>query len=230
MGKSSIYEKQIFQFLRELAAIVIGIAITVSLGFWVNKNNSEKDLKQFLETMKMEMEENAKKLDLYAVWMGKSVRYSVYLIKNNYKSLDADSLYYYSYSSNFVYDYANGFVGNGCGYRMENSAVDLFSVNAFEMLKASGSLRQIKDKELLLSIWDSYSHMEYVIHNIQAFFQQKKEENRKESQLIREGKTVEIPMLSVYETGEWPQMMVDICKEASEKLKTTITKLEKPIK
>ena len=42
--------------------------------------------------------------------------------------------------------------------------------------------------------------------------------------------TVEIPMLSVYETGEWPQMIVDICEEASETLKTTITKLEKAIK
>lgn len=166
MGKSSIYEKQIFQFLRELSAIVIGIAITVSLGFWVNKKNSEKDLKQFLETMKIEMEENAKKLDLYAVWMGKPVRYALYLQKNNYKSLDKDSLAYYSRSSNFVWDYEQGVVNNGCGYLMENSAVDLFSVNAFEMLKASGSLRQIKDKELLMSIWDSYSQMEYVTNNI----------------------------------------------------------------
>ena len=230
MGKSSIYEKQIFQFLRELSAIVIGIAITVSLGFWVNKKNSEKDLKQFLETIKIEMEENAKKLDLYAVWMGKPVRYALYLQKNNYKSLDKDSLYYYSRSSNFVWDYEQGVVNGGCGIYMQNSAVDFFSLHAFEMLKVSGVLRQIKDKELLMSIWDSYSQMEYVTNNIREFFSDQKEESKKEEQLLKDGKLVEVPMLAIYQTKESPAFIAYICKEASKKLKVTITKLEKAIK
>jgi hypothetical protein len=32
--------------------------------------------------------------------------------------------------------------------------------NAFEMFKASGSMRFIKNKEVLLSIWDAYANLE----------------------------------------------------------------------
>ena len=219
--------KQTGKYFRELSIVVIGVAITVSIGLWINKKNNEKDLKQYLKITKMELEENAKKLDWYGIWMGKSVRYAIYLQSNDYNSLNKDSLDYYCWSTSFIKDYTDGINRGGCGYMNTNSYVDVFTIYAFEMLKISGIVRQINDKELLRSIWESYSQIEYTINFIESIFQEKTEEAKKESQLLAEGKPVVFPMQAIYGTSELSVSIVYICRKTSQQLKETISKLEK---
>ena len=60
-NKSKISIKPIVQYFRELSVVVIGVAVTVSLGFWVNNKNNEKDLTEYLTALKIELEENIDK-------------------------------------------------------------------------------------------------------------------------------------------------------------------------
>ena len=108
-----------------------------------------------------------------------------------------------------------------------NSNVDVFTINAFEMIKISGIMRQINDKELLRSIWESYSQLEYTINHIESIFQEKKEEVKKESQLLAEGKPVVVPMQAIYGTSEFSVSIVYVCQRTSLQLKETISNLEK---
>ena len=229
MKKTKISAKPVLKFLRELSVIVTGIVITVGLGLWVNKKNNDKDLKLYLDAITMELEENADKLDLYSKWLQKSVRYANYLKSNDKNSLQKDSLGFYSSSidpRNFTEElFENGY---GCGYMNMASCTDMFTTYSFESLKTSGLLRQIKDKELLSSIWEAYSRLEQVIHNIDRNFQIKGDESMKEQQLLAEGKTVAVPMQVFYST-DIPITMAGSCQITSKILRETITKLDDAI-
>jgi hypothetical protein len=67
------------------------------------------------------------------------------------------------------------------------------------MFKASGSMRFIKDKEVLLSIWDAYSDLEKEEIQLDLYHNKDKfEELKKEMQLEKEGKPVAVPMYDFY--------------------------------
>ena len=57
--------KKILKYLRELSIIIIGVAITAGVGFWINNRNNKKDLESHLIAVKLELEYNAKSLDCY---------------------------------------------------------------------------------------------------------------------------------------------------------------------
>ena len=86
-------------------------------------------------------------------------------------------------------------------------------------------MRQIDDKELLMSIWGLYTSMENVQLFFDMCFQMQREEATKEAYLKAEGKQIIIPMKIYYSSG-FPYGMMQDCKIMSEKIKETITKLE----
>jgi hypothetical protein len=206
---------KIGKYFRELSIIFTGIAITVVLGFWVNNKNNEKDLKQHLLAVKLELEEDLYFFNLNEKLLQKSVGYTKYLIENDKKALDKDSLDYYM---------SNDEEGYGIGFAF--FPIDVFTTNAFEMLKSSGAMRQIKNKELLLSIWDAYNKIETAKTNLDRSFRRKEEELMKFAQqtIIEENQNA-IPMQIFYECG-FPAIMVKWCKDASEAIKETLSKFE----
>jgi len=207
--------RPIVQYLRELSIIVTGIAITVSIGLWVNSNNIKKDQKQYLDAIKVELEYNMKEFDSYERWLQKSVKYADYIMSNEKKSLNSDTLEYYTYTNN-----------DGCGLGFSESVAARFPTNAFEMFKVSGAMRQINDKELLQSIWNIYAQIEAAKSNIDRLFQIKSEEAMKMVQLLTEDKTIDVPMQSFHSCG-LPYEMVRHCRQTSEEIKETLLKLEK---
>ena len=231
MNKSKISVKPILRFLRELAVVVTGIAITVSIGFWVNNINNEKDLKQYLLSVKYELEENARTFDYEAKLLQKSARYERYLHSTDEKSLNMDSIIYYS-RNNFtdINDSITYESGYGYGFSYIQFPVDEFTTNAFEMLKSSGVMRQIKDRELLSSIWKTYTYIEVTKRNLDRAFRRKEEELMKEISLILDlfvhGKgKIFAPMKNFYTIG-FPQEMVRWCKGTSRQIKETLSMLE----
>jgi len=225
MNKSKNLNRPILKYLRELSVVVIGISITVGIGLGVNRSNSKKDLELYLSAVKLELEENERNLDKYAAWLQKSYRYAEYLRLNDKKSLNRDSLWYYSTSTSFYDDVDRD--NYGCGFFSTRSFSSIFTTNAFEMLKFSGTMRQLKNKELLLSIWNTYVFLEEFKVMLDSAFQEKAEEAKRELPLLfTEGKLNAIPMLLFY-TSENPYAMIGWCKITSETVKGTRLKLEK---
>ena len=224
MGKTKFSIKPVVKYLRELSIVVLGVAITVSLGVWVNNKNNEKDLKEHLLAVKTELEENAKKFDRYALWLQKSVKYADYLKANEGKNLNKDSLIYYGHSLSYYYDFESS--GEGCGYKNTRSLTTIFTTNAFDMLKLSGITRQMKNKELLLSVLDTYTKIEEVKVNIDQCFKKKEDESNKENQWLAEGKQIDIPMKIFYSIDDAPLRMVIWCEELAEEIKETVSKME----
>jgi len=223
MKKIKISAAPILKFLRELSVIVTGIIITVGIGFWVNNNNNKNDMKQYLDTVITELEKNADLFDRYALWLNKSVRYSNYIRSNDKNALNKDSLTFYTLSTSIIYDVNSS--DYGCGSLNPVSGVSIFTTDAFEMLKSSGAMRQVKDKELLLAICEAYTIVEDTKYNIEMNFQEKKNEWSREVHLLAEGKPVAVPMELFYsyygvESLKWG------CTAASERIRDTLTKLK----
>ena len=204
---------KIVKYLRELSIIITGIVITVGFGLWVNKNNIKKDQKQYFNAIILELKENAKSFDTYAKRLQKCVRYSNYINSHDEKSINQDSIQYYAYSD-------QGSIGWG-----NTNPVTLYSEDAFEMFKSSGAMRQIDDKELLLSIWKVYHLMKSTQNEIDDNLRYKRELGMSFIQRIDDGEQVVVPMKWFYQ-NEVPQMMVYYCEGAAEFIRETISKLE----
>ena len=224
MKKFKNFAAPILKFLRELSVVATGIIITVGLGFWVNNVNNKNDLKLYLDALVTEMEENATKFDFYEKWMQKSVRYGEYIRSNDKNSLNQDSLIFYSYSRGNIY-YDGDDNAMGCGYLNTGSYVGIFSTTAFEILKNSNIMHQIKDKELLFSIWYAYRIVESSMHNFEDIFQIKKELQMRDDMLLAEGKPVVVPM-ELYYKYEYDFSIVSQCQTTSKILKETVSKLK----
>jgi hypothetical protein len=206
---------KIGKYLREISVVVIGVAITLSVSFWITNKSEKKDLALYLNAIKMELEENAENFDFYAQWLKKSVRYANYLNSNDKKSLNKDSLSYYSFTDDA-----------GCGYMNTNSITSqLFMTNAFEMFKNSGAMRKITDKELLMSIWRTYTYLEYAVGVFDRSFLIKQEEAMREQELIANEIPIAVPMRIYYST-DLPYSLVRHSETTSAIIKETIAKLE----
>ena len=213
--KSKTLSKKFLKYFRELSIIVIGIVITIGTGLLVNNSNNKKDQQQYLDAIKLELEENARMFDLCTKKLQKSVKYADYISSIDKTSLHEDSLSYYSYTDSYEY---------GIGYIQSLSA--MFQTNAFEMFKFSGTMRQINDKQLLQEIWRIYALIELAKLNLDRFMQMKEEEANRYRQLYVEGKVNDVvPMQAFYISGI-PGEMVRYCKQTSESIKEMLSKFE----
>jgi hypothetical protein len=213
--KQNFSVKPIGKYLREVSVVVIGVAVTVGIGLWINNSNIRKDHKQYLDAIILELKENAEKFDDYARKLQRSVRYSNYLHSlHDIKSLNKDSIQYYAGNS------IDGDIGWG-----NWDPVTLYNNDAFEMFKSSGAMRQIEDKELLLSLWKVYHLMESTQNLIDDCLQYKKEIGMMDIQRIDDGKQIVVRMNWFY-INDVPLDMKQDCEAAAEFIRETVSKLE----
>jgi hypothetical protein len=204
--------KPIVQYLRELSVVAVGVAITIVIGLWINNRNNKNDLKQYLNTIKLELETNAKDLDSSIKKMQLSIAYADYLRNHDKKSINRDTL--------DVFTFEGG---------MNTISSFPFKTNAFDMFKTSGVMRLVENKELLLSIWGIYSDINEAKEALNMLMQTKLEEIKKQLQWTEKEKQNNIPMYIFYHDSEMAYEQSRICKDLSKKIKETIAKLNKEI-
>jgi MoaA/NifB/PqqE/SkfB family radical SAM enzyme len=214
MNKSKLPIKKIRKYLRELSVIVLGVAITLSVGIWINNRSEKRDMALYLNAIRMEMDENIKVIDKAIEYLHPAVKYEEYLRAHDKKSFNEDTLGYYATSCCYtIYKYT-------------------FKTNAFEMFKSSGIMRLVNDKELLLAIWDVYNSFISQNEILQWYFDTKWVHMEKDLLFVDRGKlnldnlTNAAPMYNFYAIGLSTTAMKD-CKNLLQDTKETISKLEK---
>jgi len=208
MSKTKISIQTILRYLRDFSIVVAGIAVTLYVNDRIMNRSEKRDLKLYLTAVKIELEQNVKDIEEEIEILQQSINYAEYLKSHDKKSLNQDTIN--SYKDNY--------------YLLISMT---YKTNAFEMLKLSGTMRLMEDKELLLSIWETYTYMNDVKNLIDWGFQLKSEEIKKEIYWSKEEKMKNIPMYNFYTMTPWPSEMSRLCKEAIVLLNRTIEKLEK---
>jgi hypothetical protein len=196
----------IVKYLRKLSIVVIGIAITLSINNWLTTRSEKKDMALYLNAVKLELERNLNHVEWMTGKIEEEVSYSNYLLSHDKNALDPDSIQYY----------ARG----GC-YAIRG-ALNIF--NAFEMFKASGNMRFIKDKEVLLSIRDAYANLEMYKFQLEEFHNKEKcAEVKKEMQMEEKGISIDVPLYGFYAS----KMTYTVgCKTTKSGLEEVIAKIE----
>ncbi|MPM95434.1 hypothetical protein SDC9_142588 [bioreactor metagenome] len=109
---------------------------------WISSRNEKKDIQRHLDMVKMELEDNLPMVQEQSIFYKQTRSLANYLITiGRQENLQADSLKKYEDV-------------------IRNVPIVSYQSNAYEMLKSSGTMRLIRDKELLKSILDSYSALE----------------------------------------------------------------------
>jgi len=154
------------KYLRELSIVVLGVAITLFVSYWLTNRNEKRDVALYLNAIKMEMEGNIKILDKAKKYFQADAKYGEYISSHN--TLNEDTLEYYFES---------------CGYQLQRNHLN---TDAFEMLKSSGAMR-LMDKDLLLSIWNAYTVFGNLNDFFDRYYDRKSEHIEKEVILARNG-------------------------------------------
>jgi len=214
MDKSKKSMAKIGIFFREIAVVVLGVGITLSVGVWLNNRSEKRDVALSLNAIKAELETNAIAFEDYAKRLHKSTRYTDYIRSHDEKSISQDSIMYYVYSNE-----------DGIGWSSFTSETVLVT-NAFEMLKASGIMRHISNKKLLETIWEIYSKMENSQKFLDDAFQLKKDLCTDElKQVGKERKNATIPMFTFYGL-DMSYAMEESCRNTSEEIRKVLSEWE----
>jgi len=145
---------RIGEYLRELSVIIIGIAITFLGSDLINGINTKKALKQELAAVESELRENEKEIDKVLIFYHDLSKYSDLLIKSRIGDVNIDSLKKYEYTLKDITSFN-------------------FKKDAFEMLKYSGRLKEIKDQNQTLNIMECYRLIEQAKETHDTYMNQK---------------------------------------------------------
>ena len=215
MKKSKSTINKIGKYFREISVVVIGVAITLSVGIWLNNKSEKKDMAIYLNAIKMELEENLTRLDSIAADLQAAANYEMYLKFHDNKTLNADTLTYYAV--------------NVC-YHINLMKLGL---NTFEMFKSSGAMRLINDKELLMSIWNVYYKCAALNEILVRYYDRKFEHIEKEGQYLKNGivnykglnYAVTAPMYNFYAVP-FTAAILNNKESVTKSIKETLSKLE----
>jgi hypothetical protein len=170
------------KYLREVSVVVIGVAITLSVSYWIGINNEKRDMALHLRAIKMELKENTGYIEILVNSLKFQCRYADYLQSRDKKSLDKDTL-----NSYYLL----------CYTPPENYT---FIANAFEMFKNSGTMRLMSDKELLMGIWNVYDYLTYLKEAIDEHNRLKWNFIEKEISLFDvNGEKIELNIIPMYD-------------------------------
>jgi hypothetical protein len=205
--------KNLGKYVREVSVVVFGVAITLSVTIWISQKSEKRDVDLYLNTIKMELEENIIAIDKSIEYLRPAAKYEAYLRLHDKKSLNEDTLGYYA---SFFYEITT--------FRLKT--------NAFEMVKGSGIMRLLDDKELLLSTWDVYSDIVSVNEHLKWYSDKKWEYMEKDLLFVERG-TLSLsklpnvaPMYNFYNWG-LSSGTLEGCKDLLKKMTETVEKLEK---
>ena len=144
--KSSL--KTILRYIRDFSIVVGGVAVTLYVTDKATYRSEKRDIKLYLNTIKLELEENIYEINLADESLEQhAIKYTHYLWNCNSDSLCRDSLENYGPMSHTYYH---------CTLK----------TNAFEMFKNSGLMRLMNNRELLKEIWDVYASIDLYIEYI----------------------------------------------------------------
>jgi len=208
-AKAKVQMKTIIKYVRDLSIVVAGIAVTLYASDRVTGKSERRDLALYMNAIKLEVEENIKTLEHQIEILQPSIRYADYLRSHDRNSLDKDTLKSYI---NICYNFQG----------------PSFKTNAFEMLKSSGMMRLVTNKELLLLLWDVYEELDGVKETFDIMFPIKWEDIKREAPLILAGKEVEVPMYNFFRLN-LPYDMLRPCESALESSKEVVAVLEKEL-
>jgi len=212
MSKLEISLKEITKYFRELSIVVIGVAITLSAGYWITGLNEKRDLKLYLNDVKLEIEENINYLNERKISLSKEFEYAEYLKSHEKNKLDFT----------VIKSFEKG------GYADIEFIV--FRTSAFEMFKVSGAMRLLENKKLLQKIWETYFWMGRYEISFDKLADVKLGEIKK--WLAEKEKTPNIiPLYSFYvdDSYGYSDRLLSIIEEISETLKATLTELKKEL-
>jgi len=212
MTKSKKPKSEIVKFLREIVAIVIGVAITLSASYFITKSNEKRDMHLYLNAIKMELEKNLTDMEEAVEYYRLDVKYAKYLRSTDRKMINKDSLKSYNDTYFTIKEHS-------------------FKVNAFEMFKFSGTMRLMKNKELMLAIWDVYDDLTSLKDQSEWLSKAKFEDFRNEISKIVENdfELTEIPMYNYYISG-MPDSGLAPYENVINTSKELLSELEKELK
>jgi len=143
------------EFVLNFLAIFLGVLATLYLTGKITENDERKNLRLQLDAVKIELNENIKSIDGALNYMEREDSLRRYVMSvNNPKQLHADSLnkYYHIIPKIRTFTYKK---------------------DAYEMLKFTGSMRLIDDKQKLLDIMTCYSDLDNMKNLYDTFLNQK---------------------------------------------------------
>ena len=203
--KTKKWKDRIKDFLWEVFIILVAVNITIWFHNWSDKRHEKKDMILYLNTIKLELEDNKKMLDETVIQLQPSVRYADYLRTHDKKTLNADTIKSYAQ------------------YYLSANNIRI-KTNAFDMFKTSGNMRLVDDKELLLSIWEIYAKLADIEQAFNTFMQLKVENMIKASQLYSlyditslsdEVILKNVPLYNFYAHISAPYAQAQLCKNGS---------------
>jgi hypothetical protein len=204
--------KTILRYIRDFSIVVGGVAITLYVTDRATYRSEKKDIKLYLQTIKIELEKNIDEINQAVNDLQHSIKYTNYLWAHNPDSLSIDSLNYYGPMSHRVDAY-------------------FLKTNGFEMFKNSGLMRLMNNKELLTDIWDVYADIDWLKGRIDRYNETKWDEMNKDIALELERKPTRykarmynfhirglpFKMIEIYENrlNYWNDMVLELEKELS---------------
>ena len=203
MKKSKKTISKIGKYFRELSTITVGVAITLAISAWINNVNTRKDIKLYFGAIKTELEENIKYIEERKLRIQICVNYSNYLASTDKNSLSFDSVRFYQ--NRTVFDVQS--------YH--------FKTNAFDMFQASGMMRLVDNKELMLTLWNTYNQLDMIEFHLKAMMQFKSDE-----MIFELRNPSNIAMYTFYAKSTIPQMMLDLLNEALNVSNETLSSLK----
>lgn len=212
MNTKKISRKTIVRYIRDFSIVVAGIAVTLYINDIVTRKSEKRDMKLYLNAVKMELESNIKTLDNAIEDLQPAIRYSQYLQSQHKDSLNKDTLI------NYV---------NIC-FSLDAYA---FKTNAFEMFKTSGAMRLVENKDLLQSLWAIYSGFTSLKELMEWNYKTKWEDLQKDLPLIDLGGNNELKgaLLYNYYYLNTPKMMQQNYDKILEETKKVVSLLEETL-
>ncbi|MDR1199274.1 MAG: hypothetical protein LBK94_09750 [Prevotellaceae bacterium] len=208
--KTKVSIRKFVKYLRDFSIVVAGIAVTLGVQDWLAIRNEKKDTALYLNTLKLELEDNCTTIDSVISVMEETTNYARYITTHDAKSVHPDTMQRYLP----VYN---------------NIMAVKFNYDAFEMFKTSGNMRFMVDKEALRSIWSAYGELKILEELCALYSHEKLEALKTEMQMKRAGKPIGIPLydFSLGAGGEIVSGIIMVCKDYSLEIKEVISDIEK---
>lgn len=145
-------------FFRNFIAVALGIIITFAGSGWIEERKTRKEINDALQLVKAEMQTNQETLQSLIERITLEQEGAIYLLKykGQMEEIPVDSLNKYA---PLPFQWANF----------------IFSNNAMEMLKTSGLIQKIENKELSLQILTIYTEIKEVENSYSIYAEIKKE-------------------------------------------------------
>jgi len=79
-------------YFRQLSIVILGVAVTFAGSSYLNRRNTDRQLKYYFGAIKMELEENLQEIEALAIFYEHSFRLAQYLWRTPVEQIRQDSM------------------------------------------------------------------------------------------------------------------------------------------